>query len=120
MADVAGTGRDGRRYMHINTGPAPQGAVADSRQGRPARSGRKGSKRDERSPTTRRLEDQRDEVERRAQDIDTSLSAAVAVAFELTLDSIHAPAESAVDGLVDELESLRDALAELREQPDPA
>lgn len=33
MAAVAGTGRDGRRYMHINTGPAPQGeAVADSRE----------------------------------------------------------------------------------------
>ena len=62
----------------------------------------------------------RDEVERRAQDIDTSLSTAVAVAFELTLDSIHSPDDRGVDGLVEELESLRDALAELRRRPDPA
>jgi hypothetical protein len=100
-----------------------EGAVADSRHSRPAptRGGRrKGRSRDDASPATRRLEDQRDEVERRAQDIDTSLASAVAVAFELTLDSIHAPDDRGVDGLVTELETLRDALAELREQPDPA
>jgi hypothetical protein len=100
-----------------------EGAVADSRQGRPApaREGRrKGRAREETNPATRRLEAQRDEVERRAQDIDTSLASAVAVAFELTLDSIHAPDDRGVDGLVTELETLRDALAELRAQPDPA
>lgn len=58
-------------------------------------------------------------MERRAQDIDTSLAASVAVAFELTLDSIHVPDERGVGDLVGELESLRDALAELRARPDP-
>ena len=98
-----------RGHDLVDLGIDLEGAVADSRQGRPARQGRKGARKDERSPATRRLEGQRDEVERRAQDIDTSLSTAVAVAFELTLDSIHAPDDRAVDGLVSELESLRDA-----------
>lgn len=65
------------------------------------------------------LERQREEVHRRARDIDASLSAAVAVAFELALDSVHADAHRGIDALVEELETLSDALAELRTRPDP-
>lgn len=74
-----------------------------------------------RLPVTERdpLAAQIDEVERRAQDIDTSLAAAVAVAFELALDSVHHDVDRGMGDLVAELGSLRDALAELRAEPDP-
>lgn len=94
-------------------------AVLDSRR-RSRKGGRSAAVPSAERAGTRALERQRDEVERRAQDIDTSLSAAVAVAFELVLDSLDPPSDQEVAGLVTELEHLREALGELRSLPDPA
>lgn len=57
--------------------------------------------------------------ERRARDIDASLTAAVAIAFELALDSIDAGTSADIDDLVGELETLSHALSELQSQSNP-
>lgn len=105
----------------VDLGMELEEALADERapQGTPA-GGRSGGARSRSSRRERRaLEVQRDAVERRARDIDASLTAAVAIAFELALDSIDAGASAGIDDLVGELETLSQALSELQGQSNP-